>query len=186
MTTRKNQKGGILPHLFRRIFARTIKVEGEVFTEDLEKKIKPKVNKTTEVLNDNLNKFIAKLQIKYSDTNQNKTEGDKIVEEELNGCDVVCENENLGRGKRIVPGRESGYYGQLQEGTTIVDVNKKSSQQLTSEEEKQEIANNLKQYNIILTPEQIDKIRITSKKGGKRRRTIKKRKSKRRRTRRKP
>lgn len=196
MTSRNNQSGGVLFYILntvvRKVMSRTIEVERELWKQETERRGKEKATELTKQLNENINAFVAQLQIKYSKEGK---EHEEIIKEELQKAEEELQKAELDEDDTVIHGpRTSGRtkpknYADMVNGVTIVGSPGEQPKTLTQEQKEALAANIERELGIKFTPDQILQMKINKllpqTRGGKKRKTNKKRKLKRRKTRRK-
>ena len=195
MTSRNNQSGGMLFYILntviRKVMSRTIKVEGEAWKLETERIGKEKATELTRQLNENINSFVAQLQIKYSKEGK---EHEEIIKEELQKAeldedDIVFSVRVPKRSERSAR-TERKDYDAIQNVPNIVGSPGEQPKTLTEEQKKKLAADIEDALGMkFFTTEQINGLTVNTlpphTRGGKKRKTNKKRKLKRRKTRRK-
>ena len=199
MTSRNNQSGGVLFYILntvvRKVMSRTIGVERELWKQETERRGKEKATELTKQLNENINAFVAQLQIKYSKEGK---EYEEIIKEELQKAEEELQKAELDEDDTVILGpkrreistrTERKDYAEVANGVNLVVSPGEQPKTLTQEQKEALAVNIERELGIKFTPEQMRQMKFNTLPprtyGGKKRKTNKKRKLKRRKTRRK-
>ena len=199
MTSRNNQSGGVLFYILntvvRKVMSRTIGVERELWKQETERRGKEKATELTKQRNENINAFVAQLQIKYSKEGK---EYEEIIKEELQKAEEELQKAELDENDTVILGpkrrerserTERKDYADVAYGFNIVGSPGEQPKTLTQEQKEALAANIERELGIKFTSEQKRQMKFNTlpphTRGGKKRKTNKKRKLKRRKTRRK-